>query len=169
MTQEERRIIEALAGLGKNAPVFLAEVTDNHPDESFIDVKDFVGDTYNNVRKKADIVSDTGVIITPALGSTVAIMKMAEGGFFVFSWSKIESVKWYVGDSLLNIDKTGLHIQLSGKCKLSNSGQDLKSIMDELIEAIKAITVTTSTGPSGPPINSQTFVTIAQKINNLFE
>jgi hypothetical protein len=46
-------------------------------------------------------------------------------------------------------------------------GNELKSLMESLITAIKAITVPTGTGPSGPPINSAQFNDVSLKLKNM--
>jgi hypothetical protein len=46
-------------------------------------------------------------------------------------------------------------------------GNELKSLIEDLITAIKAITVPTGTGPSGPPINSAQFESVSLKLKNM--
>ena len=46
-------------------------------------------------------------------------------------------------------------------------GDTLVNLLGELIDAICALTVTTSTGPSGTPINSVSFTTIKSKLNTV--
>ena len=46
-------------------------------------------------------------------------------------------------------------------------GNELKALIEDLITAIKAITVPTGTGPSGPPINSAQFESVSLKLKNM--
>ena len=46
-------------------------------------------------------------------------------------------------------------------------GNALKGIIEELIDAITALTVPTGVGPSGPPVNSAQFTSIKSRLNNI--
>ena len=46
-------------------------------------------------------------------------------------------------------------------------GNALKGIIEELIDAIAALTVPTGVGPSGPPVNSAQFTGIKSRLNNI--
>lgn len=52
---------------------------------------------------------------------------------------------------------------------IKRGGEDLKTLLDDLLTAMQAETHTTSTGPSGPPINIADYVAIKNRIPNLFE
>jgi phage baseplate assembly protein gpV len=51
---------------------------------------------------------------------------------------------------------------------LKRSTESLNSILSDLIDAIKLLTVTTPVGPSGVPINVATFTAIKERLPNLF-
>ncbi|MEO1053909.1 MAG: hypothetical protein AAFX87_24950 [Bacteroidota bacterium] len=52
---------------------------------------------------------------------------------------------------------------------IKKDDEDLKSIITDLITAIKALTVSTGVGPSGPPINIADFAAIEARIPKLFK
>jgi len=52
---------------------------------------------------------------------------------------------------------------------IKKSTDSLKKILDDLIDQIKLITVTTPNGPSGTPINAVAFDPIKTSVDNLFE
>lgn len=66
-----------------------------------------------------------------------------------------------VGDTQVEISEDGVTIK--------RDGESLFDILKDLLTAIKAQTHTTSTGPSGPPINLADYVALENRLPNLFE
>lgn len=58
-------------------------------------------------------------------------------------------------------------INPSGKIRISNDEEDLKTILNDLMTAIQNLTVSTAWGPSGTPINITDFTDLDERINNL--
>lgn len=65
-------------------------------------------------------------------------------------------------------DKATVKITTKG-LTLTKGGSGLKKTLEDLLTAIKALTVTTGVGPSGPPINIADFVKIEQDLPNYME
>jgi hypothetical protein len=98
-----------------------------------------------DVRLNAASEDDEGIIVTPKVGSYVIISSIDGILYYVSMYSTIEKVDFRSeGDVCSAID---------GKYSIQNKEQSLKSLINELIDAISAITVTTAVGPSGIPIN----------------
>lgn len=70
-------------------------------------------------------------------------------------------LKAIIGDSELQISADGFTIK--------KGGEDLKTILDDLLTALQAETHPTSTGPSGPPVNTADYLAIQNRLPNLFE
>lgn len=89
----DQQILESLRKLGKSEELsFLAVVKANHIDT--VDVVDLSGTKYEGVRKKAAITGTTsGMLITPALNSTVIVSRIGESDeLFLEMVSEIESI-----------------------------------------------------------------------------
>jgi phage baseplate assembly protein gpV len=65
---------------------------------------------------------------------------------------------------------TALVIEGTADCKITirNGAEDIASLITELLTAIKSITVSTGTGPSGTPINAAEFAALETKFASLF-
>lgn len=70
-------------------------------------------------------------------------------------------LKAIIGDVELQMSADGFTIK--------KGGENLKKILDDLLTAMQAETHPTSTGPSGPPVNSADYVSIQNRLPNLFE
>ena len=70
-------------------------------------------------------------------------------------------LKVKIGDSELQISADGFTIK--------KGGEDLKTLLDDLLTSMQAETHPTSTGPSGPPVNVADYVAIQNRLPNLFE
>jgi hypothetical protein len=103
------------------------------------------------VRLNAVIEGDAGIVITPKTGSVVLVCMINEIDAFVSMCSEIEKIDIVIG----------------GKLCLKNNGYSIKQAFDELLTAIKMLTVTTGTGPSGIPINIADFEKVQQNIDKL--
>lgn len=68
------------------------------------------------------------------------------------------------------IEQDKVSFELSGnKASLKNDSTDLKTILNDLLNAIKTLTVATAVGPSGTPLppTIQAVAQLEQKVNNL--
>lgn len=114
-----------------------------------------------DVRLNASTENNEGIIVTPKVGSYVIISSIDGILYYVSMFSAIDKVDFFcTGDVYSEID---------GKYSIQNKQQSLKSLINELIDAISAITVTTSVGPSGIPINKPQLDVIKEKFNQLIE
>lgn len=88
-----------------------------------------------------------GFILYPAIGSAVLVSKIeGQDNYYLEMVSEIETVR------------------IENK-----TGESIKKLLDDLIDAITQITVPTGVGPSGTPINALNFTEIKTRINQLFE
>lgn len=87
----------------------------------------------------------SGVTLIPKEGSLVMISFMDDDSAFLSLMSEAEKVS------------------------IKSDTEDLKAILTDMLSAIEQLTVTTTTGPSSPPINLTAFSLIKTRLNNLFE
>ncbi|TXI14619.1 MAG: hypothetical protein E6Q66_05825 [Pedobacter sp.] len=85
---------------------------------------------------------------------------------------KKDDVKFVIDQAGLNLEKGKVKFSITqGGFQLKTEAQSLKKLIDELLEAIAAITVTSSPtgGLTGPPMNAATFTAIQTKFNSLLK
>lgn len=136
-----------------------------------------------------------GPVLFPKIGSTVLVERIANDRYFVAMFSEIEKVLLTIGEKTkAEISEESISIQAGDKttvmadaenCLLQvgesvvkatekgltiiKGGAGLKKTLEELINAIMKLTVTTGVGPSGVPINITEFMKIKQDLNNYLE
>lgn len=74
-------------------------------------------------------------------------------------------------DDILKLEQDQVSIELTGdKASLKNASTGIKTILKDILSAIKTLTVSTGVGPSGTPLppTIQAAVQLEQKVNNLF-
>lgn len=128
-----------------------------------IDVVDVDGVTIHDVRLKAAVDSqERGVIAFPAEGSQVLIAAIGndEREYTVIHLAQIHSVKVWISTLTVEANASGM--------KITRGPENFKTLLSDLLDGIMALTVTTPSGNSGPPINLATFTTIKARLNNLF-
>lgn len=137
-----------------------------------------------------------GLLILPSPGSTVIIAKAPNSDPYVVMFSQVDQVLYIAGDTELSM-KNGEVIVLQGdhtkfsmtggdtamlqqgdmqvtlngnkvSIKNSSSGKDFKTIMNNILNHILALTVPTGTGPSGTPVNAANFNTDLSDFNDIF-
>lgn len=86
-----------------------------------------------------------GLVMYPVVGSVVVVSFFSRDDAYVSLVSEVE---------LFDIQ---------------TQNESLKAIITDLCSAIKTLTVTTPSGPSGTPINFAQFDTITNRLNNLFK
>ena len=57
----------------------------------------------------------------------------------------------------------------TGGLTLTKGSSGLKKTLNDLLAAIQKLTVTTSLGPSGPPINMADFIKVQKELSNYLE
>lgn len=74
-----------------------------------------------------------------------------------------------ISDAKTSFKKGNLTFEMDDKFKIDVAGKSLKSKLEELIDEISKITVTTPVGPSGPPINLAKLMTIKTNLTQLLK
>ena len=136
-----------------------------------------------------------GPVLIPRIGSTVLVERIANDRYFVAMFSEVAKVLLTIGENTtVEVSEECVRIQ-SGekttvttdaeKCLLQvgesvvkatekgltfvKGGAGLKKTLEELIDAITKLTVTTGVGPSGVPVNVADFIKIKQGLNDFLE
>ena len=128
-----------------------------------IDVVDVDDVTIHDVRLKAAVDSqERGVVVFPAEGSQVLIAAIGndESEYTVIHFGQIHSVKVWINTLTVEANANGM--------KITRGDENFKTLLSDLLDGIIALTVTTPSGNSGPPINLSTFTAIKTRLNNLF-
>lgn len=134
------------------------------------------GEAINNVRLSAITGSTDGLIIYPDADSNVVIGTIDGPGEWVLLKAskitkaviKIGSVSYEMNDSKVTITNSNTILDISDTVfKVKTASESLFDIINDLITQITLITVPTSAGPSGVPVNATAFTTIATRLGNL--
>lgn len=117
--------------------------------------------TRYDVRLRAVVSDDTGLVAVPKAGSMVlvAMVDNMPQSSFVVATSELEKLQATIGNSYVEVTAQGM--------MLKRGGESLKKLLSDTYAAIQAMTVTTPAGPSGPPINMADFVSLQTRLNNL--
>ncbi len=103
--------------------------------------------------------NNNGCILYPEVGSNVIIASVdGPGEYILVRASNITKASITIDSQVFTMDGT--------KYGLVNGSESLGKIMDDLLQAILNLTVSTSTGPSGTPINSSTISNIKSRLDN---
>ena len=86
-----------------------------------------------------------GMVLYPVIGSVVIVSMLDKDSAFVSMVSEVELIDF------------------------QTQNESLKTLIEDLIAAIKAITVTTPSGPSGTPVNFAQFDSIKTRLSKLFK
>lgn len=128
-----------------------------------------------NVLLKATSDGTDGVIAIPEEGSDVVIGSIDGPG----QWALLQAstvAKWEVrlhGRSVavtpesIEIDTGMATVKVADKVTVRCGTEDLYTLLRDVLDSIKLITVTTSTGPSSVPVNVAMFDAILLRLNNL--
>lgn len=72
-------------------------------------------------------------------------------------------------DGISYKDTQGVEVLIKGgKMSIKNGGYSLKQALDDLVDAIGQLTVTTGVGPSGIPVNKAAFDIVKENVGKLF-
>jgi hypothetical protein len=112
-----------------------------------------------DVRLKPVLTESESVMMIPAVDSFVLIGRIEDDEeWLLLACEKLDKYRLTVDESIIEMTSDGI--------KVSKAGESLKSILNDLLEAIKTLTVPTGTGPSGTPINEAQFTSIENRVNN---
>lgn len=170
MAKIDMDILNALKDfLGEKGSCFVAIVTDNGNGGETISVKGLDDTIYNNVRKRASEDGKKGLLVTPARGSSVIVGRLGVSDqLFIAMYSQIEEIELTIDNHVVKFDNQGLKLNVSsGKFEIKNNQENLKKLLQDLINEIMKITVTTPMGTSGTPLNVAQLQLIAQRISML--
>lgn len=132
---KENDILRGLQALGAgNEKTFFATVEKNYPDKDYIDVRCLSGTLYTEVRKRAAIgESDKGILITPAVGSSVIVSRIGESDeLFVEMFSEVDTIQYNGGknEGLVKV------VELTAKLNsLENDLNNLKTVFTSWVIA----------------------------------
>lgn len=136
-----------------------------------------------------------GFAFIPSLNSTVLVCRIGRSNeLFVCQYTEVDKVIFTSGDVSLTCDKEKIEVLKGDKLSvlidtesitmkadqatikastagltLAKGSSGLKKTLNDLLTAIQKLTVTTSVGPSGPPINVADFVKVQQDLSNYLE
>lgn len=116
---------------------------------------------YDVLLTPVDGSANSKLFIQPTIGSVVLVGNVgnSEGRYEVLAFSKADKVRAIMGQVSIEASAAGVQVAF---------GEDtLKTMLNDLIDQIKLITVTTSGGPSGTPLNAALFDLIKTRINTV--
>ncbi len=143
----------------------LAKVTAIDEAAQTCDVEDIVGEhEIFDVRLRASS-ANKGLLIVPEMGSQVLIGAIGQSDteYCVLSFTKVKKLSVEIDSVSYEIDNQGFLIK--------KGGEDLKKILNDLIQQIQLLTVTCAAPatPSSPPLNNAAFVAIKSRLNLLLK
>lgn len=173
----EERLIELIKKImKKDLPVMASTGIASNIDEGerTCDIKVDDNITLFNCRLNAVIDSyESNILIVPKDGSQVAylLVENQDTNAIVIGYTEINKVIVKIGSLSLSIEAESVKVDGgdNGKISVFNKSQNLSKLLSELIDEITKLTVATSAGPSGTPINTAQFTMIKQKLAQLME
>ncbi|MFI3322084.1 MAG: hypothetical protein R3Y50_06120 [Rikenellaceae bacterium] len=192
---ELRRKFKAQFG-GDSDIVFQGVVTEVDETEFTCTVKRDDAVDYFDVRLRGLVNSGLqGFAFIPKVESTVLVCRIGKSNeLFVCQFTEIDKMIFTDNDLILTVDTEKIELlkgenitinldvdrleflNSSSIIKISADGLTLnrgdfglKKTLEDLLTAIKALTVTTGTGPSGTPINVADFIKIEQDLQQYME
>ena len=173
----EEQIVELIRKVMiKNMPVMSSTGIVNNIDEDrrVCDIKVSDDITLFECRLNAIIDSyDSNVLIVPKDGSQVAytLVENQDTNAIVIGYTEIDKVIVKIGSLSVGIEAKSVKIDGgdTGKISILNKSQNLSELLSELIDEITKLTVPTSAGPSGTPVNTAQFTMIKEKLSQLME
>ena len=191
--EEIRRKIMNESG---DSSVFPAIVTKVDESDFTCEVRRDDAVDYFDVRLRGLVKGDLqGFAFIPRLQSTVLVCRIGKSNeFFVCHFTEIDKVIFTSADISLTVDADRIEVLKGGNISIfidsesmaMQAGQatikattggltlikgssGLKKTLDDLLAAIQKLTVTTSLGPSGPPINMADFIKVQKDLSNYLE
>lgn len=139
------------------------------------DVKLFTGPVIREVLLSAVSDNEQGVITYPKDNSHVIVGCVnGAGQWAVLATSEIEKHVVKTGGILLEVSEAGIQlkkestiINLGDMVRIATMSESLHAVLTDLVNAIAALTVGTSSGPSTVPVNITSFTALLPRINNL--
>ncbi|HXS38340.1 MAG TPA: hypothetical protein VN721_16680 [Flavipsychrobacter sp.] len=117
------------------------------------------GLTLQDVQLKALKQDTNGAVLIPAEGSWVQILDIGNPDYLVVSCEVLQKAIITINEQVFTMDGNTYSIK--------SGDESLFKILNDLLTQILALTVTTSSGPSGTPINATDFQDIQTRLSNL--
>lgn len=118
------------------------------------------GKLYLNASLRSVVTDDSGITVFPRIGSVVTCFKLqGSNRLIVIKHSEVDVFQLVIDNTVVFISNDGVRIE--------RGNESLKKIINDLLDAILQMTVTTGVGPSGTPINFAQFEQIKTRLDNL--
>ena len=135
---------------------------------------------YEDVRLYGIVKGDLkGFCFIPKIGSQVLAGRIGGSNeLFVAMFTEVDKALLTIGEKMqITAEADNLRIQADNTVIRATSagmtfvrgGSGLKKTLENLIDAIVKLTVTTGVGPSGTPINAPDFMKVKQDLSNYLE
>jgi len=134
------------------------------------------GEPIEGVLLNAIAGEDNGLLLIPDDDSEVIIGSVdGDGQWILLRPGKLRSMKVTIGNVVYSADSTQLSIQngdtiinlTDSLVKVTTASESLYQLLKDCFTYITALTVPTSTGPSGVPINVADFNSLITRLDNL--
>ena len=193
---EIEEIRRKIMGESRDSSVFPAIVTKVDESDFTCEVRRDDAVDYFDVRLRGLVKGDLqGFAFIPRLQSTVLVCRIGKSNeLFLCQFTEIDKVIFTSADTSLTVDADKIEVlkgskfsilinsesmtiqagqatikTTTGGLTLAKGSSGLKKTLDDLLAAIQKLTVTTSLGPSGPPINVADFIKVQKDLSNYLE
>jgi len=193
---EIEEIRRKIMGESRDSSVFPAIVTKVDESDFTCEVRRDDAVDYFDVRLRGLVKGDLqGFAFIPRLQSTVLVCRIGKSNeLFVCQFTEIDKVIFTSADISLTVDADRIEVLKGGNISifidsesmaiqagqatikattrgltLTKGSSGLKKTLNDLLAAIQKLTVTTSLGPSGPPINMADFIKVQKDLSNYLE
>ncbi|SFW12877.1 hypothetical protein [Chitinophaga sancti] len=154
MSNKQRELVDALRKLVHTDTVIIPAVVDDVDEAAgSIVALTATGLKISDVRLRAVIGDNDGVLVFPQKKSSVLIARIQQSNYFVvISMEKVDKIQYFVEDRLFEMDKDGL--------KVSAGEESLKKCLDDLLDEIVTIYA---------PMNKSAFTDIKDRIAKILK
>ena len=193
---EIEEIRRKIMGESGDSSVFPAIVTKVDESDFTCEVRCDDAVDYFDVRLRGLVKGDLqGFAFIPRLQSTVLVCRIGKSNeLFVCQFTEIDKVIFTSANISLTVDADRIEVLKGGNISiiinsesmtiqagqatikattggltLTKGSSGLKKTLNDLLAAIQKLTVTTSLGPSGPPINMADFIKVQKDLSNYLE
>jgi len=119
--------------------------------------------------------TDDGILILPSAGSTVQVLFSTLNAPAVIQYSQVDKVLIIAGDTELSMTDGTVQVMqgeavftiTNGMFNFTNGSQNLTTILQDILQHIAALTVSTGTGPSSVPVNIADFNNDLTNLNQI--
>lgn len=182
VANEIREGLQRLVDYNRKTILIPAKVTALNEVEATIDVIDQDDIEIFDVRLRASVNDSTdGVTVYPSVGSWVLIVNLGGSAieYAVIATTEVDRVLVKIDDTTIDADAQGVQMAFGNAnvaidtngIGVQRGGENLKSVLNDLLTAITQLTVTCAApgSPSTPPINLASFTALQTRVNNLLK